>query len=74
MVAAASCCVEGMTIRIRDVEGNTAEVEAKNGGKGTPMSDSLKWGLIGGGIALILILVVVGFFCYKKKYAPVSQG
>ena len=74
VAVAASCCLEGITVRVKDVHGNVAEVEAQNGGKGTPMSDGLKWGLIGGAIALVVILLVVGWLCYKKKYSPVAQN
>lgn len=74
VAAAASCCVEKMTIRITDVAGNTAELRAKNGEKGSPMKPGLMWGLIGGGIALVLIILIVVFVCYRKNYSPVSTG
>lgn len=73
VVAAASCCLEGITMRVTDVAGNVAEVEAWNGKTGTPMSKSLLYGLIGGGIALVIvIIVVVVACCCKKRYTAVS--
>ncbi len=66
---AMSCCLEGVEVKIEDVAGNQAKVEAENGGTGTPMSKGLKWGLIGAAIAVVLILIGVGIFCCKKKYS-----
>lgn len=58
VTVAASCCTEGMLVRISDIAGNVAEVEAKSSGSGTPMSKALMWGLIGGGIALVILVRV----------------
>ena len=74
IVAAASCCIEGMRLLLTDVKGNQAERKAVNDGTGTPMSKGLKWGLIGGGVALVIIIaIVVGVCCCKKRYSPVSS-
>ena len=75
-MAGASCCLEGMMLRATDMLGNVAEVEAENGGKGTPMKSSVKWGLIGGGIALLVIIIIVVVVCMRKKggYTRGSTG
>jgi len=72
--AGATCCYEGIQLRVTDVAGNTREVTAENGGTGTPMSKGLKWGLIGAAIAVVLILVIVLIFCCRKKYSSVATS
>ncbi len=68
-----SCCLEGVEVRVEDVAGNRAKVEAENGGTGTPMSKGLKWGLIGAAIAILLILIGVGVFCCWRRNAGYSN-
>ena len=77
IVAGASCCLEGIELRLTDVAGNQAEMYAQYDGYGTPMSKGLKWGLIGGGIALAVIIIVVIVVCCCKKsggYGGVSTN
>ena len=64
-----------MVLEVEDVAGNQEKVEAERGGTGTPISDGVKWGLIGAAMALILILIGIGAFCcYRRRYSSVPGG
>jgi hypothetical protein len=74
LMVQASCCYQSVLVRITDVAGNVAEVQANNGGTGTPMSDGLFYGLIAGGVVLALIIIgVVAYFC-RRKYSAVPTN
>ncbi len=61
-------------MRVTDVAGNTEEVIAEWDGTGTPISDGLKWGLIGAAIAIVVILLIVLAVCFKRNYSRVPTN
>ncbi|TRY61670.1 hypothetical protein TCAL_16284 [Tigriopus californicus] len=75
IVAAASCCLEGMILRLTDISGNQVEHEAYNSGVGKEMSPGLFWGLIVGGIVVVIVIIVGVVMCCKKSgYNRASTG
>ncbi len=73
VIAAGSCCLEGMVLELEDVSGNQEKIEADRDGTGTPMSKGLMWGLIIGAIILVILIGVAIYFCYRKKYQAVPS-
>jgi hypothetical protein len=77
VVAAASCCVEKMLIRVTDVAGNMAEEEATNGGTGAKLTTAEIWGVVGGVLAFVLLVALVFIIvccCCKEGKCSGSCG
>ena len=79
MVAGTSCCNEHMSLKITDVAGNIAKetVRSDNYGSGGPggLSKEAFWGIIGGAIALVLIVaIVITVVCCNKDYCKNCCG
>jgi hypothetical protein len=75
VVAAASCCIEGMRLLVTDVAGETAEAYAMWDGTGSGLSMTTIYAIIGGCAAgvLLIVIIVVAVVC-RNKYSSVSQN
>ena len=77
VVAAASCCLEGIRLRVTDVAGKVGEQHAIWDGTGSGgLSTTAIYAIIGACAAVVLIIVVVVavVLCKKYKYDAVSEN
>jgi len=76
VVAAASCCLEGLRLRVTDVSGEVAEAHAIWDETGSGLSATAIYAIIGACAAVVLIIVVVVavVLCKKYRYDAVSQN
>eukprot|EP00093_Oithona_nana_P006503 06503.XXX_222917_221780_1 [CDS] Oithona nana genome sequencing. len=76
VVAAASCCLEGLRLRVTDVSGEVAEAHAIWDETGSGLSTTAIYAIIGACAAVVLIIVVVVavVLCKKYRYDAVSQN
>ena len=79
VVAGTSCCNPHMRIEVTDVDGNQEEFTAKSDkyGESTYVGNLTKtafWGIIGGVIAVVLIIIAVSIWCcVRNKCAGYSN-
>ena len=77
VIAAASCCLEGLRMRVQDVQGKVSEAHAIWDGTGSGgLSKVAIYAIIGAcaAVVLIIIIVVAVVLCKKYRYDAVSQN